>query len=234
MKRQQLFERGGLVYLSMFFLCQQHPLCREAVRNISWNYYYHIKDVFTVITFTCWRFSFGKFLRSFRGEAKRKMCQGRWPNFQPLWWISYDLEKASSSFIDDTQASPLSLLLLIFSGFCFSARVLRHWNPLCDLNTFFFCSVKWCFQNDMSEKQNRWKWLMGMFSCCYSNFHFSSGLNSLQIKIQASPATSISSLSELSPLSSENVANSPSTSSSQSTTDLNDPILTGRSNLTPL
>lgn len=61
-----------------------------------------------------------------------------------------------------------------------------------------------------------------------SHFHSSSGLNSLQIKIQESPSTSISSLSELSPLSSEIVVNSPSTSSSQSTTDLNDVVLTGR------
>lgn len=61
-----------------------------------------------------------------------------------------------------------------------------------------------------------------------SNFTFSSGVNSLQIKIQESPATSISSLSELSPLSSEIVVNSPSTSSSHSTADLNDGILTGK------
>lgn len=65
------------------------------------------------------------------------------------------------------------------------------------------------------------------FCLFVSHFPSSSGLNSLQIKIQESPSTSISSLSELSPLSSEIAVNSPSTSSSQSTTDLNEGVLTG-------
>lgn len=92
--------------------------------------------------------------------------------------------------------------------------LLRHWNSSCDLNTFLL-ETNW----------NHSQWLMDS-SLSTTLFRSSSTLNSLQIKIQSSPSTSVSSLSELSPISSEIVANSPSASSS-STVDLNDVILAG-------
>lgn len=92
---------------------------------------------------------------------------------------------------------------------------------MCDLNTFLYTLSR------VEVKSLKMKVTNGINFSGLNASRSSSTLNSLQLKIQASPSTSVSSLSELSPLSSEIVANSPSASSSPSTADLNDVILTG-------
>lgn len=152
------------------------------------------------------------------------MCQGRWPNFKPMILVTLRIPSLQHPYTNKT--SSFFPILLIFPGF-FSLISLRVFAPLkirvCDLNTFSASII-----STRVELKNHSRGKVTNENVLFSFPINSSTLNSLQIKIQTSPSTSVSSLSELSPISSEIAVNSPSASSSQSTADLNDVVLAGK------